>query len=109
MPALPRRRPILRRSRIATDRANAPPQTDRPSRSTARPVSRPMPQIAANCHELRIDDHETDTSWRIIYCVDDIAILVLDVFKKKTEATPEAVKRACSDRLMRYRREHEGN
>lgn len=27
------------------------------------PVSRPMPSIGAHCHELRIDDSETDKQW----------------------------------------------
>ena len=32
------------------------------------------------------------------------AIVILDVFSKKSRATPEAVIRACRDRLLRYAR-----
>src|SRR5690348_8786887 len=66
------------------------------------PLSRPMPSIGAGCHELRIADEEHGIDWRIIYSIDDLAILVLEVFEKKTQATPEAVKRACRERLRRY-------
>jgi len=66
------------------------------------PVSRPMPQIAPNCHELRIHDYEVNCDWRVIYFVDDLAILVLDVSQKKTQNTPDRVKDACRDRLARY-------
>jgi DNA-binding XRE family transcriptional regulator len=30
-----------------------------------------MPQIAPDCHELRIDDYEFNTKWRIVYFIDD--------------------------------------
>ena len=66
------------------------------------PDSRPMPQIAADCHELRIDDHDLNTKWRVIYFIDDIAILVLEVFQKKTGETPEPVKKVCRERRTRY-------
>jgi hypothetical protein len=49
----------------------------------AMPVSRPMPTIGANCHELRISDGERNTEWRIIYCIDSVAILVLEVLRKR--------------------------
>ena len=39
------------------------------------PQSRPMPSIGANCHELRVRDVEQN--WRIIYRIDDDAILIL--------------------------------
>src|SRR5438445_13709942 len=46
------------------------------------PESRPMPAIGPNCHELRITDAETNIEWRVAYLVDDVAIVVLEVFKK---------------------------
>ncbi|MBC7527816.1 MAG: type II toxin-antitoxin system RelE/ParE family toxin, partial [Chthonomonadaceae bacterium] len=48
------------------------------------PVSRPMPTIGVGCHELRVQDR--DVSWRLIYCIDADAIIVLEVFEKKTQA-----------------------
>ena len=53
------------------------------------PHSRPMPSIGRRCHELRIVD-ESGT-WRIIYRVDDDAIVVLEVFQKKSSKTPKRV------------------
>jgi len=64
------------------------------------PHSRPMPDIGPRCHELRVRDG--DTSWRIIYRVDDQAILVVDVFKKKSAATPKRVIDMCKRRLSAY-------
>ena len=50
------------------------------------PHSRPMPNIGPRCHELRINDEKK--RWRIVYRIDDDAIVVLDVFEKKTQKTP---------------------
>src|SRR5205823_1721393 len=66
------------------------------------PASRPMPEIGRNCHELRVEDSERQITWRVIYLLDEAAILVLEVFEKKSRATPETVKRACQERLRRY-------
>ena len=66
------------------------------------PISRPMPTIEADCHELRISDAERNVAWRVIYCIDTDAVVVLEVFEKKTQETPEAVKRICRERLRRY-------
>ncbi len=44
------------------------------------PHSRPMPSIGTGCHELRIRD--VDKNWRIIYRIDDDAILIVEVFHK---------------------------
>ncbi len=64
------------------------------------PRSRPMTEIAARCHELRINDERR--SWRIMYRVDLDAILVLEVFQKKTRTTPARVIRTCRRRLREY-------
>ncbi|MEM9741042.1 MAG: type II toxin-antitoxin system RelE/ParE family toxin [Pseudomonadota bacterium] len=64
------------------------------------PHSRPMPTIGRRCHELRIVD-ETKT-WRIIYRIDDDAILILEVFAKKTQKTTKTVIDLCKDRAKRY-------
>lgn len=47
------------------------------------PISRPMPSIGKRCHELRLNDK--DKTWRIVYYIDDDAIVILEVFAKKTQ------------------------
>jgi phage-related protein len=64
------------------------------------PHSRPMPAVGRGCHELRINDQ--DHSWRIMYRIDMDAILILEVFEKKTRETPRHVVDLCTDRLKRY-------
>ena len=66
------------------------------------PVSRPMPDIGPRCHELRITD--ANRIWRIIYRIDDDAILVLDVFQKSTRTIPKSVIKNCQARLSEYER-----
>lgn len=66
------------------------------------PHSRPMPSIGRRCHELRIVDE--DATWRIVYRIDSDAIIIADVFKKKTQATPKKVIEACKRRLGLYDR-----
>jgi phage-related protein len=64
------------------------------------PHSRPMPSIGPRCHELHIADR-TD-AWRIVYRIDRDAVIVLDVFSKKTQQTPALVLKRCKTRLKRY-------
>lgn len=64
------------------------------------PHSRPMPSIGACCHELRIRD--VDKNWRIIYRIDDDAVLIVEVFNKITRSTPKNVTEICKKRLSRY-------
>jgi phage-related protein len=66
----------------------------------AMPHSRPMPTIGTDCHELRISD--AGTSWRIIYRIDQDAIVIAEVFAKKTQKTPKVVLSACRRRLREY-------
>lgn len=64
------------------------------------PHSRPMPAIGARCHELRVVDE--GVPWRIVYRVDPDAIVIAEVFAKKTAKTPAAVLDACRRRLREY-------
>lgn len=64
------------------------------------PHSRPMPSIGPSCHELRIPD--AGMTWRIVYRVDDDAIVIAEVFAKKQQATPARVLRVTKDRFRRY-------
>ena len=64
------------------------------------PMSRPMPSIGSRCHELRIVDARH--TWRIIYRIDPDAIVILEVFSKKTRETPRSVILVCKKRLRSY-------
>ena len=64
------------------------------------PQSRPMPSIGTQCHELRINDE--NLTWRIIYRIYTDAILILEVFEKKTNKTPRSVIDICKQRIKRY-------
>jgi|SRR5487761_156052 len=64
------------------------------------PHSRPMPSIGARCHELRVLDVEA--AWRIVYRIDTDAIVILEVFKKKSVQTPRAVIDTCKRRMRQY-------
>lgn len=66
------------------------------------PHSRPMPSIGPRCHELRINDR--DQTWRIVYYLDADTIVILEVFSKKTGATPKSVIANCQRRLQQYRK-----
>ncbi len=64
------------------------------------PHSRPLPSIGPRCHELRINDERA--TWRIIYRIDSDAIIILEVFSKKSRAMPKAVIDGCKKRLKDY-------
>ena len=64
------------------------------------PHSRPMPSIGRNCHELRISDE--NVTWRVVYRIDGDAIVIAEVFSKKTTQTPKAVIETCRRRLKDY-------
>ena len=68
--------------------------------SIGLPRSRPMPSIGRRCHELRIPDE--DATWRIVYRIVTDAIVVVEVFAKKSQATPRPVIDACMRRLRAY-------
>lgn len=59
-----------------------------------------MPMIAPRCHELRIQDK--NVTWRIIYRLDSDAVIIGEVFPKKTGKTPKKVMDACRQRFRRY-------
>jgi phage-related protein len=64
------------------------------------PHSRPMSSIGSGCNELRIVDE--NKIWRIIYRIDDDAIILLEVFLKQTNKTPKRVIENCKRRLKLY-------
>lgn len=64
------------------------------------PHSRPMPSIGRRCHELRIRDQ--NETWRVVLRLDEDAVVILEVFSKKTRATPQAIIDICKKRLKMY-------
>ena len=74
-------------------------------KSLTMPASRPMPSIGARCHELRVKDGDVD--WRLMYRADDNAVVILEVFSKKTQKTPKAVIGLCQKRLKEYDRDRQ--
>lgn len=74
--------------------------------SLRMPLSRPMPTIGANCHELRVKDATKE--WRIFYYVDEDAIVILEIFNKTTRQTPDRVLDTCRNRLAAYKQAIKG-
>jgi len=64
------------------------------------PHSRPMPSIGPRCHEPRIVDE--NLTWRIVYRLDSDAVILVDVFEKKTKQTSKRVIATCKSRLKEY-------
>jgi phage-related protein len=67
------------------------------------PESRPMPAIGGNCHELRVVDERV--TWRILYGLTTDAVVILEVFEKKTKTTSKHVLDVAKKRWRRYLRE----
>ena len=65
------------------------------------PDSRPMPTIGKKCHELRIVDHHMDKVWRVVYRIDSDAIIVVEIFAKKTQRIPRSMVNLSKLRLRR--------
>ena len=66
------------------------------------PHSRPMTAICSKCHELRINDK--DKTWRIVYRLDEDAVVILEVFEKKSRTTPKNIIDICKKRIIAYDR-----
>ena len=64
------------------------------------PHARPMPSVGKRCSELRIRDEKKN--WRIMVRCDSDAIVVTEVFEKKTRTTAARLIEICKDRLRRY-------
>jgi len=64
------------------------------------PHSRTMPGIGVRCHELRVTD--TTATWRVIFRIDEDAIVLLEVFSKKAQNTPQYVIKTCKKRIKGY-------
>jgi len=59
-----------------------------------------MPSIGSRCHELRIND--VSAQWRLVYRIDPDAVVIAEVFARKSAKTPRAVLEICRGRLREY-------
>ena len=66
------------------------------------PDSRAMPSIGSHCHELRIRDAESRVTWRVVYRLDEDAVVIAEIFAKKTQKTPGSIIARCRKRLEQY-------
>ena len=66
------------------------------------PHSRPRAVLGPRCHELRIND--SGETFRIVHRIDSDAIVIVEVFSKKTMRTSQQVIAACRSRLRAYDR-----
>ena len=64
------------------------------------PHARSMPGIGPRCLELRVND--VGKTWRVVCRVDPDAVIVADVFGKKTRTTPDRILQECRRRLKNY-------
>jgi phage-related protein len=64
------------------------------------PQSRPTPDVGPRCHELRVND--VSGQWRLIYRIDADAIVIAEVFAKRSAKTSKTVLETCRRRLKEY-------
>lgn len=64
------------------------------------PQAEPLPDVGPRCGALRVRDAEQN--WRIMYRIDSDAILVLEVYAKKTRKIPDEVIEKCQKRMKQY-------
>ncbi|MGI8979699.1 MAG: type II toxin-antitoxin system RelE/ParE family toxin [Pirellulaceae bacterium] len=64
------------------------------------PQAEPLPGVGPRCGALRVRD--AGHNWRIMYRIDADAVLVLDVYAKRTRQIPGEVMQRCKQRLKQY-------
>jgi len=64
------------------------------------PQAEPLPDVGPRCGALRVRD--AGHNWRIMYRIDSDAVLVLEVYSKKTRKIPDEVIERCQQRLKQY-------
>ncbi|MFN2384022.1 MAG: type II toxin-antitoxin system RelE/ParE family toxin [Gemmatimonadota bacterium] len=64
------------------------------------PHSKSINDVCRRCHELRVQDE--GVNWRIIYRIDDDAIVIGEVFAKQTTKIPGRVIKTCKRRFRQY-------
>ena len=64
------------------------------------PQSESLPDVGPRCGALRVRD--AGHNWRIMYRIDADAVLILDVYPKKTRKIPDEIIGRCKRRLTQY-------
>jgi phage-related protein len=64
------------------------------------PQAEPLPDVGPRCGALRVRD--AGHNWRIMFRIDADAVLVLDVYPKKTRKIPNEVIERCKQRLKQH-------
>ncbi|MFO0885907.1 MAG: type II toxin-antitoxin system RelE/ParE family toxin [Pirellulales bacterium] len=64
------------------------------------PQAEPLPDVGQRCGAIRVRDAQHN--WRIMYRIDPDAILILEVYPKKTRKIPDEVIERCQQRLKQY-------
>lgn len=64
------------------------------------PQAELLPDLRRRCGALRIRD--AGHNWRIMYRVDADAIVILEIYAKKTRRIPDEIMDRCRERLKRY-------
>lgn len=64
------------------------------------PQAELLPDVGGRCGALRVRDAEHN--WRIMYRIDPDAVLILEVYAKKTRKIPDEVMECCRQRLKQY-------
>jgi phage-related protein len=64
------------------------------------PQAEPLPAIGGRCGALRVRD--ANHNWRIVYRIDSDAVLVVEVYSKKTRKIPDEIIEQCHRRLKRF-------
>jgi len=64
------------------------------------PQAEPLPDVGPRCGALRVRDAEHN--WRIMYRIDSDAILIVEVYSKKTRKIPDEVIQRSRRRLGQY-------
>ena len=59
-----------------------------------------LPDVGSRCGALRVRDAQHN--WRIMYRIDTDAVLILEVYSKKTQKIPDEVIDRCRKRLKQY-------
>jgi len=64
------------------------------------PHAEALPSVGARCGALRVRD--AGQNWRIMYRIDKDAVVILEVYGKKTRKIPDEVIERCQDRLKKF-------
>jgi phage-related protein len=89
--------PFSREARVETGYL---PRMLQAGEKLSMPHSRPLPAIGPRCHELRVNDEKA--TWRIIYRIDEDAIVILEVFDTRARQTSPSVIAVCRQRSRDY-------